>query len=452
LVAQALCFASGALSIVAVVILQPVLQAELGNGPSWALVVAGTVLVCSAVLWVGRVRGGHDRPTECGFRWEEPYCVSEQVLENIPEGVALVDPEQRVVRANSSARALLACYGESEDGRLLRIAGRPIDGFLDQPRGATSEILELEGEGKRALQVYGRRLPEQSLSGGVLTIRDVTTERRVAERAKGHARLAAVGELAAGVAHDFNNLLQGIAVLAEALREHSGMPRQARADIDTILEQTELGSRVTRQLLEFSRSSPLTRKLYDLGELLERVCPMLARALPSKISFELEAADRSYPVLADPALIQQMVANLVINARDALPDGGRVAVRLSHLNGEAEALALPEESSGGTWLKLTVEDSGCGMPPEVQARAFEPFFTTKERNAGTGLGLAQVYGIVRQHDGHVRLDSEPGSGTVVSVFLPVHPIEAVGLLTPEERVLARARAASAYATALHHSR
>jgi signal transduction histidine kinase len=373
-------------------------------------------------------------------------------LENIPEGVALVDSEQRVVRANSAARSLLDRYGEYQEGCLSRIAGRPIDGFLGQRHGAISEILELEGEDRRSLQVYGRRLPEEARSGGVLTIRDVTTERRVAERAKGHARLAAVGELAAGVAHDFNNLLQGIAVLAEALKGHAEMPAQARADIDTILEQTELGSRVTRQLLEFSRSSPLTRKLYDLGELLERVCPVLARALPSKISFELEATDRSYPVLADPALIQQMVANLVINARDALPDGGRVAVRLSHLNGEAEALALPEESDVGNWLKLTVEDSGCGMPPEVQARAFEPFFTTKERDAGTGLGLAQVYGIVRQHDGHVRLDSEPGSGTVVSVFLPVHPIETVGLLTPEERAVARARAASAYATALHHSR
>jgi signal transduction histidine kinase len=136
----------------------------------------------------------------------------------------------------------------------------------------------------------------------------------------------------------------------------------------------------------------------------------------------VEAGSGPFPVLADPALIQQLVANLVINARDAMAQGGgRLEVGLRRLGSRAADPRLPEEVRSGAWLELRVSDEGCGMTPEVRARAFEPFFTTKEGEAGTGLGLSQVYGIVRQHDGHIVLSSRPGEGTTVTIVLPEFP-------------------------------
>jgi two-component system cell cycle sensor histidine kinase/response regulator CckA len=348
---------------------------------------------------------------------------SEELLtiltENIPEGVVLLDDQYMIVRSNRAALELLNGQGEIVDGRLIRIGGRPTDELLDLPHGSPAAEIEIDEGEFQLIQVSGRRLSGGDFSGGVLVIRDATNERRVAEHAQHHARLAAVGELAAGVAHDFNNLLQGIAAVAEALRGEVAFSAQAKADVETIVDQTIVGSRVTRQLLDFSRQSPLTRRQIDFSSLLQEVCPLLARALPAAITFDFETVNRPVPVLADPALIQQMVANLVINARDAISERGRIVVTLEEPDQTPGARVLPDEVWSGSWIELRVLDDGCGMSSEVRARAFEPFFTTKGRGTGTGLGLSQVYGIVQQHDGQIMLASRPDEGTEVSVFLPV---------------------------------
>jgi signal transduction histidine kinase len=348
---------------------------------------------------------------------------SEELLtiltENIPEGVVLLDDEHTIVRSNRAALELLNGQNEIVDDRLIRIGGCSTDELLDLPPESPPAEFEIEDGDFRLLQVSGRRLLGGPFSGGVLVIRDATNERRVAEHAQHQARLAAVGELAAGVAHDFNNLLQGIAAVGEALRADVALSTQAKADVETIVDQTIVGSRVTRQLLDFSRQSPLTRWQIDFSILLQEVCPLLSRALPAAINFDFETVNQPVLVLADPALIQQMVANLVINARDAISDGGRIAVTLETPDQTAGAHVLPDEVWSGSWIELRVLDNGCGMPSDVRARAFEPFFTTKGRGTGTGLGLSQVYGIVQQHDGLIMLDSRPGEGTEVSVFLPI---------------------------------
>jgi signal transduction histidine kinase len=342
------------------------------------------------------------------------------LIENIPDGVVLLNEDLEIVRANSAASQLLEDHIDIIDGSLTRISGRPVDELLDLPAGNPSGVIEVGGPEGKVLQVHGRRIRGDAFRGGVLVVRDTTMERRVAEQVQQHASLAAVGELAAGVAHDFNNVLQGIAVIAQALSDESSLSAQAKSDVATIVDQTTTGARVTRQLLDFSRQSPLTRRLVDLEEMLRDVCPLLERSLPANIAFTLDLPGIRIPVLADPALIQQLVANLVINARDAMPDGGHVDVRLSVLDPETDARVLPEVVMNGRWFDLRVTDSGCGMRPEVRARALEPFFTTKKRGAGTGLGLSQVYGIVQQHDGQLLISSHPGAGTTVSVLLPEH--------------------------------
>jgi PAS domain S-box-containing protein len=357
----------------------------------------------------------------------ESEALLSMLIENIPEGVVLLDERLRVVRANATAAEMLEGHGEVADGSLIRIGGHSTEQLLDLPPGGPSEMIEVTVPDPLVLQVSGRRIEGGAFRGGVLVIRDATMERRVAEQVQQHARLAAVGELAAGVAHDFNNLLQGIAVIAEALGSEPDLPESARTDANTIVDQASLGSRVTRQLLDFSRQSPLTRQLIDLEALLREVCPLLHRTLPSRIEFvlEVELGGGRAPVLADPALIQQMVANLVINARDAMPDGGRLEVWLGTVDPDTDERVLPDEVNEGRWVEVRVRDTGCGMSREVRERVFEPFFTTKERGAGTGLGLSQVYGIVQQHDGQIVLASEPGQGTEVSVLLPEHS-QAIG--------------------------
>jgi len=340
------------------------------------------------------------------------------LIENIPEGVVLLDEQHNIVRSNPAALEILEGHGGMMSGRLSSIGGRPTADLLDLPVGSPHAELQIDEPEFKVLQVSGRRLSGGPFVGGVLVIRDATTERQLAMHAQQHARLAAVGELAAGVAHDFNNLLQGIAALAETLQGDAGLSGQAREDVVTIVEQTVVGSRVTRQLLDFSRQSPLTRRQIDLGELLREVCPLLARALPTAIDFAFEATDDPLPVLADPALIQQLVANLVINARDAVSERGRIQVSLAEAERNGAPRTLPDEVRRGVWFEIRVADNGCGMPPEIRARAFEPFFTTKARGTGTGLGLSQVYGIVQQHDGHIVLESRPGDGTEISIFLP----------------------------------
>ena len=227
-------------------------------------------------------------------------------------------------------------------------------------------------------------------------------------------RLESVGQLAGGVAHDFNNLLAVILNYAEFAREALG-DNPVTSDLEAISTAARQASDLTRRLLLFSSAEPSTPQVLDLGERLDANAKLLARALGENIELSLETDPGTLPVEADPSQLDQIVLNLAINARDAMESGGTLTFVARNVLVEPPGTHALEP---GRYVLLEARDTGCGMPHEVVERAFDPFFTTKPQGQGTGLGLATVYGIVRERGGHCEISSAPGEGSTVSIYLP----------------------------------
>jgi signal transduction histidine kinase/ActR/RegA family two-component response regulator len=227
-------------------------------------------------------------------------------------------------------------------------------------------------------------------------------------------KLEALGQLTGGVAHDFNNLLSVIVGGTALLRNTTDPVRHARL-VDAIAQAARRGAELTRRLLTFSRRQSLRPQPIELGAWLAEMRELLARVLREDIAVEIATPPELWPVLADPAELELAVVNLALNARDAMPRGGRL--RIAATNVAIEGQRDPDLLQG-EFVRLVVEDSGTGMPPEVLARVFEPFFSTKDVGQGTGLGLAHVYGFARQSGGAVRIGSRAGEGTTVTLLLP----------------------------------
>jgi signal transduction histidine kinase len=228
-------------------------------------------------------------------------------------------------------------------------------------------------------------------------------------------KMEAIGRLAGGVAHDFNNLLTVIGGRAAGIL--AGLPPddRKRRDVDLIMKTTDRAAALTRQLVAFSRQQVLQPRVLNLNELVAGIVPMLQRLIGEHITLAMRPGPDLGLVRADPTQIEQVILNLVVNARDAMPAGGILSIETEKVKpGER----IGSDETIGRGVKLVVRDSGVGMSPETQAHLFEPFFTTKEPGKGTGLGLATVYGIVNQSGGHVAIDSELGHGTTVTIWLP----------------------------------
>ncbi len=248
--------------------------------------------------------------------------------------------------------------------------------------------------------------------------RDITHELKLEERLRQAQKMEAVGQLAGGVAHDFNNILQailGYAYMARfALKEDS----PAHTDIDQVINATNRATRLIRQLLTFSRREQLQPQNLDLNEVITNLLKMLRRLIGEHIELDIQTQADLQPVFADLGQIEQVMINLCVNARDAMPSGGRITLTTqNYWLSQAEARSYPWASEGN-YVLLSVTDTGAGIPLEIQERIFEPFFTTKEVGEGTGLGLATVYAIVSQHNGGINLISELGQGTTFQIFLP----------------------------------
>jgi DNA-binding response OmpR family regulator len=226
-------------------------------------------------------------------------------------------------------------------------------------------------------------------------------------------KMEAVGQLAGGIAHDFNNLLTVIAGETELLSERLEPADPLRRDVAAIAGATERAAALTRQLLAFSRRQLLKPRVLDLNELVASVDAMLRRVIGEDVELVTRRSGAAVPVEADPSQLEQVVLNLAVNARDAMPDGGRLTIEVSQVE------LPPGHGLGpGSYALLKVSDTGTGMDAETLERVFEPFFTTKPEGAGTGLGLSTVYGIVTQSGGDVRVASTPGAGTTFEVYLP----------------------------------
>ena len=227
-----------------------------------------------------------------------------------------------------------------------------------------------------------------------------------------------VGRLAGGIAHEFNNLLQAIQGYTICAMDGLSQGDGRRLDLQEVLKAVERAALLTRQLLGFSRRSMLQPRNVDVNAMVADFVKLTRPLLGERIEFRTEYGSDVGTVHADPGELHQVLLNLCINSRDAMPSGGRLL-----LETRSVVLSVPCRNNGfrvepGPYVRLSVVDTGCGMPPEVREHIFEPFFTTKEVGKGTGLGLAMVYGIVQQHAGMIRVDSEPGNGTTFDVFLP----------------------------------
>jgi two-component system, cell cycle sensor histidine kinase and response regulator CckA len=245
---------------------------------------------------------------------------------------------------------------------------------------------------------------------------DVSEQRRIEEQLRGASRMEAIGRLAGGIAHDFNNLLTVIINRTNFAMEDVEAPVALRADLAEIHVAADRAAALTRQLLAFSRKQVLKPHLLDLNKIVGGMEGMLRRLLGENIEFEVEFTQSLGKVLADPGQIEQVLMNLACNARDAMSDGGKLTIQTANI--ELDESYMRQGSKPGPHVMLSVTDTGCGMDEKTRARLFEPFFTTKQTGEGTGLGLATVYGIVKQSGGSIWVRSEPGNGSTFSVYLP----------------------------------
>ena len=257
---------------------------------------------------------------------------------------------------------------------------------------------------------------------------EIIGRKQLEEQVRQAQKMEALGRMAGGVAHDFNNLLMAISGFNRKVLENveSGTPAMTAAQ--QVHKAAEQASQLTRQLLAFSRKQVLHPTLIDLNASVSEMSHMMMPGLAQSIELTVDLAPSPAWVRADPTQIHQVILNLSLNARDAMPEGGRLRLGVENLELDAEG-AQQRNLSPGTYVALHVSDTGQGMSSEARARIFEPFFTTKPQGAGTGLGLSMVYGVVHQSGGAIQVNSEPGQGTMVSVFLP----RAEGALQPNEK-------------------
>jgi signal transduction histidine kinase/CheY-like chemotaxis protein len=298
-------------------------------------------------------------------------------------------------------------------GRLAVAARRVADGDLTARAG--------NGEGRGELGLLARAFDEMAAT---LQTREAdrlrAAQEQVAleERLRHSQKLEAVGRLAGGVAHDFNNLLTAIRGSAQLALEDLPLGSPGRADLEEIDRSAQRAAALTRQLLAFSRRQVLAPRLVDMTQTVRVALQMLARLVGEDVTLDLEAPSGALHVRVDPAQIDQILANLVVNARDAMPDGGAITIKLRSVVIDEAYAALTPHAKPGHWVELTVSDTGTGMSPEVKHHLYEPFFTTKPKGTGTGLGLATVHGIVHQTGGFIVVFSEVGAGTTFRIHLP----------------------------------
>jgi two-component system cell cycle sensor histidine kinase/response regulator CckA len=336
-----------------------------------------------------------------------------QILDTVPEGVLLLEHTGEVLYANpTGVRDLKALAQAAVGDHLTHLGELPIAVLLESQPGSPWHETHA---GQQAYVTIARPLPTPTGATGqwVVVIDDVTQERALHAQLQQQERLAAVGQLAAGIAHDFNNILAVITLQGSLAAQTPALPARVGERLTVINDQAIHATRLIQQVLDFSRRAVLERRLLDLAALLQEQVALLVRTLPEHIAVTLDYGPEDYVVLADATRIQQMVMNLAVNARDAMPHGGRLRLSLARTTQAPHA-----ETDQRQWVCLTIADTGTGIPPEIMAHMFEPFFTTKEPGRGTGLGLAQVYGIVKQHEGDVAVRSTPGQGATIVIYLP----------------------------------
>jgi signal transduction histidine kinase len=370
---------------------------------------------------------------------EESRRKSEQLLraaiDAIPEGFAYFDADDRLAIFNQKMAEIYPRISDVfrigtpynvflragvEKGQYFEV-GRSKEEFFKErlayhrdPKGA----IEFHLPNGRCIRLEEKKTPE----GGRVGIRtDVTEEKKAEEkRLRQYQKMEVLGQLTSSVAHDFNNVLTVLDCNIGLLNSQNGTQKQQHSLINDCLEAVEMGASLTKRLTKFARGAPAAKTRVDLNLLIAGFSDLLARSVGKDNTIAVMLPDNPLPVLADAAFVEVALLNLVVNARDAMPEGGMITVSLSKTSIDEKTGSLYGNVEPGPYALLQVSDTGIGMAPEIKDRVFEAFFTTKDEGKGTGLGLSTVQDLVRSSSGFVQVESEPGKGTTVKVFLPLY--------------------------------
>ncbi len=362
------------------------------------------------------------RETDTGFM---------RFFQNTPMAIATVDRAGKIARANALFTRLFEStrLGQKQqpDGySILEVVAErdrtTLEAHISRAAGRHGEIATpldaaLAGQGERWARFYVTPVDQEDEEAAIVYALEITEQRSLESQFLQSQKLETVGQLAGGIAHDFNNVLSAIMMATDFLLNAHRPSDPSFQDIMQIKQNANRAASLVRQLLAFSRRQTLRPQVLDLGEALSDLSMLLRRLIGEKVTLDVQRRE-VWPVKVDLSQFEQVIVNLAINARDAMPDGGRLTVRASNIT-QAQARKFDGWSlPAGDYVLVEVADTGTGIPPEIIGRIFEPFFSTKEVGKGTGLGLSTVYGIIKQTGGFILPESEVGKGTVFRIFMP----------------------------------
>lgn len=353
---------------------------------------------------------------------ETHQLLQDHLFEHLPVGVLLLDEQHRILSANTQGLAIIDYLQPDFDRKTIHQLGtRSLQDLLPYADLERPQEIKKNPDDRKTYQVKIRQVESTAAPYWVLMITDVTSELETKRMLQMQQRLATLGQFAAGITHDFNNIISAILVYADILERDKEMKPENLQRVNVIREQSRRAAELIGQILDFSRRSVVNQEAIRLRPFLNRTKSLLGRILSDTYSIMLSVSSDPQPlvIMGDQTGLQQMLMNLVLNARDAMPQGGEITIAASQYPlGEYVDPPVPGMSSG-EWVLLEVIDQGVGIPDSELERIFEPFYSTKGSSRGTGLGLSQVYGIVKQHDGFIEIDNTRERGTKVLIYFPL---------------------------------
>ncbi len=361
----------------------------------------------------------------------------DKTIASIADAVLVIDRDGKIVFTNPACRALFGNRDDvgSPDWQKSYLRFYP-DGVTPMPAEAAPIGTAQRGESFDGLQVIMRRVGETKdnhivasgrpiydadgkFDGGVIVYRDVTEARETERQLRQSQKLESIGQLTGGVAHDFNNILTVIVGTISVLEDRAAGDPELQRSLQAIDRAAMRGAELTRNLLAVARQQPLKPRKTDIVALVKDAATLLRATLGADVDVALSLADGTTPTVIDPSQLTAAILNLAVNARDAMPDGGKLTIETRNVYLDDEYTLANPGAAAGSYVLVAVSDTGTGIAPEVLERVLEPFFTTKPEGKGTGLGLSMVYGFVKQSNGHLKIYSELGHGTTVKMYLPV---------------------------------
>jgi two-component system, cell cycle sensor histidine kinase and response regulator CckA len=382
------------------------------------------ILLCLAlfILYRRNAHNAADLDTQESLR--------NQLLDGLGIGVIKISPELKIISWNSNmiswfpnlkkGQQSLSMRLSQNDNKKIDLENSPsvaavLDHKIHSGFYRCQSTAEIQHFQVHAIPV----LNQQGGSRYVLEIwQDISEIHKLRLQADQSRKMEIVGQLACGIAHDFNNILQVINGHSEILLQFHEQNDALRRSLNIILSSGQRASALTRQLLLFSRKQEIETKPMNINHIVENMHKMLSRLLGEDITLELLLAENAWAIRADETQVEQMIMNLAINARDAMPKGGKIKISTSNVTLQDGDLPQVQESYAGNFLRISVSDTGTGISDDIKDRIFEPFFTTKVKGEGTGLGLATVFSVLRTHEGFIKLDTQLGKGTTFHIYYP----------------------------------